>query len=215
MVSWLFQEFVWQALQAAGTTYDDGRHIVHLGNTRFWVEAGELQWSMAPERWDRVAIYRDLSAALQLRDAVPLMQVECKVEDEPGLPFDLIARAAGYALHVWGSVEHGDDADTVFWKKTGAAFDGAVSAATFASDADAWRDCCLSNGLLNVFQDLAAQHGCQILRTDFLRFAWQASDGVIDIQRYATPDEAALACCLHHHLGIPSESPLPDSTPTR
>lgn len=105
-----------------------------------------------------------------------------------------IALANGAMVRTWGCVEQGDERDTWFWTY------GAEQSDIFDDEAEAWRDCCISTGLLLPFEHLAKPLGFSVTSSGFRTFVWNSPDGRTSECFYRSAHEAWLDCCLAHAL---------------
>lgn len=135
-------------------------------------------------------------------------------ETNPPLPgedphrdlYKAIAKAAGYWVRVWGTVEMDDSADSYWWQRKGAAPNTEQSTSTFALEADAWKNCCLANHLLQLFYELATTNNYAIERSEFGRWYWQR--GKEKGGEFSTPEEASVDCCVINDLQVIPEEGL-------
>lgn len=112
-----------------------------------------------------------------------------------------LARGAGYLVHTWGAVENGDSADSCFWKRWGSPAGQAESPETFASELEAWRDCCEVNGLLGQYIDAARAHGLQLERAPgFLQWTCRRRGDLAGTQAFAHAADALVDGVLRYGL---------------
>lgn len=182
--------------------YAEGYDLVARGggfSYRVYGTVNTAVYSAERLAWRAACIDNGLMPRTRDAYAASMTKAQASTNREDRL-FKALAERRGFRLHVWNAVENGDPTDSWFWKLRGSRPQESESAATFATEADAWRDCCLINDLLNGFRALAQAHDFKVVCTEFRQWYWEDPKGTRADRGLPSEAEAWLNCCLHHNL---------------